>query len=93
MGRNADIVYTRPGDIERLEELVGRLPDSARVKVTFHDGGTVTGIVTVRPAIQLYKDANEDEGFNGELRLENPRQPSWERDIWLSDIAAVERLG
>ncbi|MBN8726346.1 MAG: DUF3247 family protein [Xanthomonadales bacterium] len=93
MGRSADIIYTRQGDIERLEELVEQLPDSARVRITLHDGHVVTGVVTVRPALQLYKDADEDEGFNGELRLEDPRQPSWGLDIWLSDIGAIERLG
>ena len=92
MGRNARIVFTRQGDIERLEALVDQLPDSARVRIALRDGEIVSGVVTVRPALQLYKDANEDEGFNGELRLEDPRQPDWGRDIWLSDIGTIERL-
>ena len=92
MGRYATRVYVDPGDIARIEHLVTALPSQAQVRVILHNGDVLRGTVTERPALQLYEDAEGLEGFNGELRLDDPQAPPWQAYVWLGDIARVERL-
>src|SRR5690349_12419613 len=92
MGRNASKVYVEPGDITRLEQLVTQLPSQAQVRVVLRNGDVFSGTVTERPALQLYENAEGLEGFNAELRLDDPRAPPWQAYVWLGDIERVERL-
>jgi hypothetical protein len=92
MGRNASKVYVEPGDITRLEQLVTQLPSQAQVRVVLRNGDVFSGTVTERPALQLYENAEGAEGFNAELRLDDPRAPPWQAYVWLGDIERVERL-
>lgn len=92
MGRNATKVFVEPGEIARIEQLVTQLPTLARVRVILRDGEEISGTVTERPALQLYEDARGVEGFNAELRLDDPQAPPWEAYIWLGDIERVYRL-
>ena len=92
MGRNAAKVYVEPGDVARIERLVAELPSLARVRVTLRNGEVLSGTVTERPALQLYEDAQGSEGFNAELRLDDPVAPPWQAYVWLGDIERVERL-
>ena len=92
MGRNARQVYVDAAEVARLERLVTELPSQAQVRVTLRSGDSVCGTVTERPALQLYEDARGVEGFNGELRLDDPVAPPWEAYVWLGDIVRVERL-
>ena len=92
MGRNATKVFVEPGEIARIEQLVTQLPSLARVRVILRDGEEITGTVTERPALQLYEDARGVEGFNAELRLDDPHAPPWEAFVWLGDVEKVERL-
>ena len=92
MGRNAGKVYTEPTEVARIEQLVKELPSQAQVRVTLHSGDVLSGTVIERPALQLYEDARGIEGFNAELRLDDPRAPPWQAYVWLGDIARVERL-
>lgn len=92
MGRNARQVYVDATEVARLEHLVTELPSQAQVRVILRNGDAVSGTVTERPALQLYEDARGIEGFNGELRLDDPRAPPWQAYVWLGDIERVERL-
>jgi hypothetical protein len=92
MGRNAPEVYVDPAEIARLESLVTVLPSQAQVRVVLRNGDNLRGTVTERPALQLYEDARGVEGFNAELRLDDPQAPPWQAYVWLGDIERVERL-
>jgi len=92
MGRFAQRVFVEPGAIARIEQLVTELPSQARVRVTLCNGDIIAGTVTERPALQLYEDARGVEGFNAQLRLDDPQAPPWEAYVWLGDIDRVERL-
>jgi hypothetical protein len=92
MGRNASRVYAEPVEVARLERLVTDLPSQAQVRVILRNGEILSGTVTERPALQLYEDARGVEGFNAELRLDDPRAPPWQAYVWLGDIERVERL-
>lgn len=92
MGRNATTVYAEPADIARIEDLVTQLPSQARVRLLLRGGTVLTGTVTERPTLQLYLDPHGTEGFNAELRLDDPQAPPWQAYVWLSDIERVEQL-
>lgn len=92
MGRSAEHVYTHPDAIQALEGLVRELPTNGHVRLVLKDGATCEGVVVERPNVQLYQDAEAQEGINGEVRLERPDAPDWHRWIWLDDIARVEHL-
>lgn len=92
MGRSAKKVYVEPREIARIERLVTELPSQAQVRVLLHNGDVLSGTVTERPALQLYEDAEGVQGFNAELRLDDPRAPPWQAYVWLGDIERVERL-
>ncbi len=92
MSRTAPTVYTHADDIERLKALLPQLPDEARVEVTLKDGTRVLGTVAVRPTVQQYRDAEENEGSNGELRLDDLDTPVQQHHVWLDQIAAIREL-
>ncbi|HZP67494.1 MAG TPA: DUF3247 family protein [Rudaea sp.] len=92
MGRHAQTVYTEPEDIARIECMVAELPSQARVRIVVRNGDVITGCVTERPALQLYEDPAGNEGFNAEVRIDDPAAPPWTVYLWLGDIARVERL-
>lgn len=83
---------TSAPEIERIEQLTTQLASSARVRVTLHDGTLVKGTVVERPVVQLFKDADGNEGFNGVVRLEDPDVPLWTVYLWLADIDSIEQL-
>ncbi|HEY0179076.1 MAG TPA: DUF3247 family protein, partial [Dokdonella sp.] len=92
MGHYARHVCTDPGEIARIEQLVTELPSQARVRLHQRDGAEILGVVTERPAVQLFQDADGIEGVNAFVRLDDPDAPPWSAYIWLSDIERVERL-
>jgi hypothetical protein len=92
MGRIARTVFTQPGDIQRIERFVEELAINARVRVHVAEGEPVEGIVAVTPTIQVFKTADDQEGINGTVKLEDPRQPGWSGLVWLGDITRVEHL-
>ncbi|SEO95002.1 Protein of unknown function [Luteibacter sp. UNC138MFCol5.1] len=91
MGRIAEKVYTDPRDVARLERFVGELAINARVRV-HTKSGVVEGVVMVTPTIQVFRDAADNEGINGTVKLEDARQPGWSGLVWLGDIERVEHL-
>ena len=90
MARIAKMVFTEPGDIERLEGLVAELPTFARVRITQTNGDVVAGVVVERPAIQVFEDDACEEGINAEVRIDDGSgQPVY---LWLGDIEKVESI-
>jgi hypothetical protein len=92
MGRIARTVFKDPEDVARLERWVEELAINARVRVHVVEGEPVEGVVMVTPTIQVFKDADDVEGINGTVKLEDPQQPGWSGLVWLGDIVRVERL-
>ncbi|MBD9370712.1 DUF3247 family protein [Xanthomonas sp. XNM01] len=84
---------TGTGDIAALEELIVQLPDEARVELSLDDGMTVAGVVAVRPALQVVRDARGEQGFNALLRLDDMANPEHSHWIWLDRIAGIRDLG
>ncbi|WP_416383606.1 DUF3247 family protein, partial [Pseudomonas sp. BJa3] len=56
MNQAPEHLYTRQDDIARMEALVTQLPDEAVVELHLTDGGSITGIVTTRPSVQVFRD-------------------------------------
>lgn len=92
MGRHAPQVYTLAADIARIEGLVTQLPSDAHVCIVLRDGARYSGVVSERPALQLFEDAHGVEGMNAQVRLDDPAAPTWTRYLWLGDVARVESL-
>ncbi len=92
MSKYAERVYTDQAKIAALEALIKQLPGHVPVKLSLTDGSHLVGSVAVRPTIQTFVDGNDQEGANGQLRvdgLDPSQQPRW---IWLDQIVAVEQL-
>lgn len=83
-------LYTHQDDIARLEALTLQLPDEACVEVRLTDGDCVTGTVTVRPSVQVFRDADGREGFNAAVRIDDRERTHY---LWLDRIASVTRRG
>lgn len=92
MGRIADKVYTEPADLARFERRVAELAVNARVRVHTRDRGAIEGVVLVTPTVQLFRDAADNEGTNGVVKLADPERPGWSEVVWLDEITRVEHL-
>lgn len=92
MGRTAERVYTDDATIARMERLVEELPDEARVELLLADGGSVAGVVSVRPTVQAFLDPKGEEGINGVVRIDDAADPARAHYIWLDAIREVRRL-
>ncbi|HJS35226.1 MAG TPA: DUF3247 family protein [Pseudoxanthomonas sp.] len=86
-------LYTRQDDIARMEALILQLPDEAKVELKLTDGGSITGIVPVRPSVQVFRDADGREGFNAVVRIDDGTRPEVAHYLWLDRIASVTALG
>lgn len=86
-------LYTRQADIERIEALVRELPDEALVELHLTDGARVTGIVSTRPSVQVFRDADGAEGFNAVVRIDDHNDPRRAHYLWMDRIQAVVHLG
>ncbi|KAB7769953.1 DUF3247 family protein [Xanthomonas maliensis] len=92
MSKYAPRVYSEQVQIATLEHWVSLLDGQERVRVELDDGSTISGTVAVRPTVQTYRDADEREGSNGQLRLDDldaSQEPHW---IWMDRIVAVHPL-
>lgn len=92
MGRQAPEILVSRADVARIEELVTKLPSQARVRIRLRNGRVLAGTVIERPAAQMFEDASGAEGMNAVVRLDDPAAPPWTVYVWLSDIAAVDRI-
>lgn len=86
-------LYTQQADIARMEALIQQLPDEARVEIRLTEGGSITGTVPARPAVQVFRDAQGHEGFNAVVRIDDSTRPDVVHYLWLDRIAAVTVLG
>lgn len=86
-------LYTRQDDIQHLEALIQALPDEARVELHLTDGTRVSGIVSTRPSVQVFRDADGAQGFNALLRIDDQQHPEQAHYLWLDRIARIVHLG
>ena len=93
MSNTAERVHTDQAQIARLEERVTELDDEAVVELRLLDGTLVTGVVAVRPSMQVFRDAEGREGTNAYVRIDDREQPERRQYIWLDQIDRVTRLG
>ena len=92
MSRIAPRIHTHPSDIAALEALLPLLKGQTQVEVTLKDGSHLLGTVAVQPTVQQYRDADENEGSNGQLRLDDLDTPVQQHVVWLDQISAVREL-
>jgi len=92
MSRIAPRIHTDPVDIAELEALLPQLKGQTQVEVTLKDGRRLLGTVAVQPTVQQYRDAEENEGSNGQLRLDDLDAPVQQHVLWLDDISAIRQL-
>ncbi|WP_315387462.1 DUF3247 family protein [uncultured Stenotrophomonas sp.] len=92
MSRYAPTIHTHQADIAALEALLPQLKGQTQVEVALKDGTRVSGTVAVQPTVQQYRDADENEGTNGELRLDDLNDPAQQHLVWLDQIQSVREL-
>jgi hypothetical protein len=92
MGRQAKSVYTDQASIRRLESLIDQLPANGHVVLLLKDGSSCDGVVSTRPNVQMFRDADEHEGINATVRLQRPDVPDWSGHVWLDQVVRVEHL-
>lgn len=92
MSRYAPSIHTDPARIAALEALLPQLHGQTRVELTLDDGSRVLGTVAVQPTLQQYRDADENEGSNGQLRLDDLDTPVQQHLVWLDRIVAIRQL-
>ena len=92
MSRYAPTIHTDPVRIAALEALLPQLRGQAPVEIILDDGTRVLGTVTVQPTLQQYRDAEENEGSNGQLRLDDLDTPVQQHLVWLDRIASIRPL-
>ncbi|WP_149193252.1 DUF3247 family protein [Luteimonas suaedae] len=93
MGQFAEQVYTRQEDIARIEASATQLHDEAWVALTLEDGGTVEGVVAVRPVVQTFRDPQGREGINAVVRIDDAGDQAVAHYIWLDRIREIRHLG
>lgn len=93
MSRIAERVYTGAEEIAVLESRIAALDDEANVRLTLADGRSISGVVTVRPTLQTFRDAQGGEGANSLLRLDDLQQPGHSHYLWLDQVRDIFRLG
>ena len=92
MGKHAERVYTDQASIRKLESLIDQLPAHGHVVLVMKDGCSCDGVVSTRPNVQVFRDADEREGINARVQLQRPDVPDWSRHVWLDQVARVEHL-
>lgn len=92
MTKYAKRVHTDQARIQALEELAGQLPEQSNVHIELEDGSTFLGTVTIRPVVQLFRDANEQEGSNAQVRIDGLDDPAEHHYLWLDEIRSVRQL-
>lgn len=92
MGRTAQQIHSDPEAIRRLELLVEQLPANGHVVLVLKDGSSCDGVVSTRPNVQVFRDAQENEGINARVQLRRPDAPGWSRRFWLDQVVRVEHL-
>lgn len=89
----AERVHTRQDEIALIESRIVELPDEAIVEITLDDGRKLKGLVTTRPTIQTFRDAEGREGVNALLRLDDLEQPGHSHQVWLDQVSEIFHMG
>ncbi len=92
MTQHADRVHTDSAEIQRLAGLIQALPDEGWVELVFTDGSRASGIVTTRPTLQTFIDAQGSEGINAILRFDDPQVEGRSRYVWVDHIARIRPI-
>ena len=92
MSRYAPRIHTHPDAIPALEALLPQLHGQTQVELTLEDGSRLIGTVAVQPTLQQYRDADENEGSNGQLRLDDLEAPVQQHLVWLDRIKAIRQM-
>lgn len=93
MGQIAERVHTDPRMIELLEERAFALKDEAVVEMELDDGRRIRGVVVALPTIQVFRDAEGNEGHNALVRLDDAYDPRREHYVWLDRVVSITQLG
>lgn len=92
MSRTAPRIHTDPARIAALEALIPQLQGETQVELSLADGRRLLGTVAVRPTLQQYRDADGNEGSNGQLRLDDIDTPVQQHGVWLDEITGIRQL-
>ena len=93
MTKIAERVHTDQGEIALIESRIVELNDASVVELSLCDGRKLKGVVTVRPSVQTFRDADGREGVNALLRLDDLHEPGKTHYVWLDQIADIFPLG
>lgn len=91
MARTAPRIHLDQATINRLKELQRGLDAEMRVELHMHDGSVLVGVLPERPTVQQFLDAQDNEGTNGQLRLDTG--DGGFHLVWLDEIDSFTRLG
>jgi hypothetical protein len=93
MNETPERLFTGDSGVARLNALIHALDDEEQVRLTLDDGRTIEGVVAARPALQVFRPDDGDEGYNALLRLEPLAGEAPPHYLWLDRIVEVFRLG
>ena len=91
MSRTAPRIHVEQADIERLKALQLALDAELMVELHMRDGTTLVGTLVDRPTVQQFRDAQGNEGTNGQVRIDLGGGDI--RDLWLDEVERFTRLG
>lgn len=86
-------VHTDQTEIALIESRIAELDDESIVEISLADGSKLKGVVTARPSVQTFRDAQGREGVNALLRLDDPDRPGRSHQVWLDEVTGIFRLG
>jgi hypothetical protein len=92
MTQLADRVYTDPEQIQRLSRLIEQLPDAGLIDIVLIDGSRRNAVVTTRPSLQTFLDANGNEGINAVVRLDDPKTETDSVYLWLDEVLEIHPI-
>ncbi len=93
MTQIAERVHTDQAQIALIESRIMELNDAVTVELSLSDGRKLKGVVTVRPSVQTFRDAEGKEGINALLRLDDLQQPGKTHHVWLDQVTGIFPLG
>jgi len=92
MSQTPPRLHTSRDDLDRIEQCIAELDDEARVRVTLDSGARIDGVVSARPTLEVFRDADGSEGHNARLRLDDLAAPDVPHFLWVGEIVGIERL-
>ena len=91
MSRTAPRIHVEQADIERIKALQLALDAELVVELHMRGGATLVGTLVDRPTVQQFRDAQGNEGTNGQVRIDLGDGDI--RDLWLDEVERFTRLG